>query len=148
MPSEEPETTPVWEIPNPPSSSKKPSNVKKRLLPFFGFFKKITGLLKLVKFRFGFPKGGFVFLGLGVGFVLLLFLFSYLKLIKAQVNLLFQPAVIEKEIEFTVSDKISEPDIGKKILPALEATTEVSGNKSDSVKGRKTVGEKAKGEVA
>lgn len=147
LPSEEPEITPVWEIPPPLSLSKKPLNVKKRLLPFLGFFKKITGLLKLVKFRFGFPKKGFVFFGLGLGFVLLLSLFSYLKLVRAQVNLLVQPVVIEKEIEFTVSDKISEPDIGKKILPALEVTTEISGNKSDSVKGRKTVGEKAKGEV-
>ena len=141
------ELVPVREIsPSPPASGETPV-IKRGPSPFVGFFKKLIGLVKPIRLRFNFPKKGIVFFGLGLGIVFLLLAFSYLKLVKAQVSLLVQPVSVEKEMEFTLSDKISQPDVEKKILPMFEMATEVSGNKSDGVKGRKTVGEKATGEV-
>lgn len=144
---EEQELIPVQEISTSPPVPRKTLIIKRGFSSFFGFLKKITGLVKPIRFRFNFPQKGIVFFGLGLSIVFLLLVFSYLKLVKAQVSLLVQPITVEKEIEFTLSDKISNPEVEKKILPIFEMTTEVSGNKSDGVKGRKTVGEKATGEV-
>lgn len=88
-------------------------------------------------------------------FLLLFSLISFLALIiggllilmKVEVKLLVYPQKIEKEFEFTVSSKVSAVDSEKMILPAEEVTVEISGEKVQNVTGRKTVGEKARGEV-
>ena len=79
-----------------------------------------------------------VFLLVGVG------MFSFTK---AEVKITVKPQKIEQEFEFTVSSKISQIDLEKMILPAREVVVEVSGNKTSTVNGKKTIGEKANGEV-
>lgn len=66
---------------------------------------------------------------------------------KAEVKLFVRPQKIEKEFEFTVSPKVDSVDKEKMIIPAKEISAEVSGKKSADVTGKKTVGEKAKGEI-
>ena len=66
---------------------------------------------------------------------------------KAEVRLFVHPQQIEKEFEFTVSSKTDSVDREKMIIPAKEISVDVSGNKSAEVTGKKTVGDKAKGEV-
>lgn len=120
------------------------------------FFKKIPEIVKKVISKTprrisvgkaGSPKKALFGFGLGFLVVFGFLLFSYLQIVKAEVNLQVKPATVETEIQFTISDQIDQPNISKKILPAKNMTTEVSGSMTAAVQGRKTIGEKAKGEV-
>lgn len=68
-------------------------------------------------------------------------------LAKAEVKIQVQPQKIDKEFDFTVSSKISEVDVEKMILPVRSLKVKVSDSKTADVLGKKTVGERAVGEV-
>lgn len=71
--------------------------------------------------------------------------FLFFQFAKAEIKVFVRPLVLEKEFDFTVSSKIQTVDPGKMEIPAQEVRTDVSGQKSAQVTGRKTVGDKAKG---
>lgn len=68
-------------------------------------------------------------------------------LARAEVTLFVQPRVTEKEFEFVPSSKASSIDFNKMIVPVESITVEVKGDKTAAVKGKKTVGDKATGEI-
>lgn len=129
-----------------PFSSLPEKKFKDKLLGIFRHVPKRSLKPSLEISRF-IPKKGLVFFGLGLAAIAGIFILCYSKIVKAQVNLLVQPAVAEKEIEFSVSNKIDKPDLEKKLLPLYFLTSEESGSKTAEVKGRKIVGDKASGEV-
>lgn len=89
------------------------------------------------------------FLGLVIVLAVIFVLFYLLltKVMKSEVKLMIKPAKIEGEFDFTVSTKSSSVNKEKMILPAKEISVDVSGEKESEVQGRKTIGEKATGEV-
>lgn len=96
----------------------------------------------------------FKFLGKGVlPFLLGIFLIAgllgvtYWGVVKAEVNLFVQPSRIEEEADFSVSTGASTISLEEMVLPAVEVSVEVSDNKQAEVKGKKTVGDKAGGEI-
>lgn len=110
----------------------------KGIKSFFGFFSI---------FRFGFLTksllpliAGILVIGIGTAAI-------YYKLVKAQVVFLVKPVRVEKELEFTLLSGGTKTDAEKMILPGLEISSEVSGKKTVDVKGKKTIGEKATGEI-
>ena len=88
-----------------------------------------------------------VLLGASLIFVLGMVFFGFWRFARAQVKIFVQPQRVDKEFEFSVSDEVGAVDSEKMIVPASEITTEISGSKAAEVKGKKTVGDKAKGEV-
>lgn len=96
---------------------------------------------------FGFLKKRFLPLLVGVFLIFALAGFAYYKLVKAEVVLRVEPLVIQKEIDFSVLANASSVDLEKMILPATEITADVAGVKEAAVRGRKTVGDKATGEI-
>lgn len=79
--------------------------------------------------------------------IFVLFYLLLARVIKSNVKLLVEPVKIEGEFDFTVSTKSPNVDKEKMILPAKEISVDVSGEKTTEVQGRKTIGEKATGEV-
>lgn len=80
----------------------------------------------------------FVLIGLGLG---------YWFLPKAEVTLFVTPKRLEKTLEFSVSQDISEIDVEKKLIPGRIHEIKVSGEKTAQTTGVKTVGDKARGLV-
>ena len=66
---------------------------------------------------------------------------------KATVKVLVQPKAFDKTEEITVDTSIKTMDADKKILPGTVVKTDVTGSQSAPTSGKKTVGDKAKGEV-
>ena len=105
----------------------------------------VAGLIKKV-FTF-FLRKGFLMI---IPVVLILLggvFFAMTGLTKASVKLFVQPKTIEKEFDFTVSSKVGLVDATSMTLPAKEVSVEVSSTKTTTVNGKKTVGDKAKGEL-
>ena len=93
------------------------------------------------------PRRGFVLAIGSLVFVIGMGFFSFWRFARAQVKVFVQPKRVEKEFEFSVSEAAGKVDSEKMVVPAREMTVEVSGSKTGEVKGKKTVGDKAKGEV-
>jgi len=66
---------------------------------------------------------------------------------KTEVILTLRPKIVEKSLVFRIDDKLSQIDTENKVLPARSISAQVSGSRSAAATGKKTVGEKAKGEV-
>ncbi|MCL5091098.1 MAG: baseplate J/gp47 family protein, partial [Patescibacteria group bacterium] len=81
----------------------------------------------------------FLTVGLAVAF--------FVSFVKAEVKVLAKSLTVEKEFDFTVSNKTNALDKEKMIVPAKEITAEISDDKTADVSGKKTVGDKARGEV-
>lgn len=95
------------------------------------------------------PGGGFrLFAILGV-FLLMLFGggIAYWYLPKAEVTIFVAPKVLEKSIELEISPSATSVDAAGKALPARSVDIPVSGDKTGSASGTKTVGDKSKGKV-
>jgi len=94
-------------------------------------------------------KTSFLFKGLFLGiFLLLIFSFlSFYFFAKSEVLLTVPKELLEEKLDFIINQDQEEVDVEQKIIPAKKISVEVSGNKKISVVGKKTVGEKAKGEV-
>jgi len=105
-------------------------------------------LSRLKNFLVFFFKKGFLIVVVAVVALLGTTFLIFTKIAKSEVKLVVQAQKIEKEFEFTVSAKENAVDSEKMILPGREISVEVSGEKSSGVKGKKTVGDKAKGEIS
>ena len=108
--------------------------------------RKIISLLK--SFLAFFSKKGFLIIFIVLAALLGIILLVFTKIAKSEVKLVVQGQKIEKEFEFTVLPGQTGVDAEKMILPGREISVEVSGEKSSGVKGKKTVGDKAKGEIS
>lgn len=111
----------------------------------FGILNKMKERLAGLKFPTGrrpLILGGAVFLLLiVVGFILWWFL------PKAVVTIYVAPKKLDEKITIFIDTKARSPDFEEKILPGKLIDTRVSGEKTKSTTGTKTVGEKAKGTV-
>lgn len=123
-----------------------------------GFNNKISGVFKFLKpgkmffalpqLSFGFlPRKGLSFALGGLFFLVLAVFFGFWQFTQAEVKIFIQPQKIDKEVEFTVSDEAETVDREKMIVPAREKNLRVLGEKTSNVTGKKTVGDKASGEV-
>ena len=108
--------------------------------------RKIISLLK--SFLAFFSKKGFLIIFIVLAALLGIILLVFTKIAKSEVKLVVQGQKIEKEFEFTVLPGQTGVDAEKMILPGREISVELSGSKSSDVKGKKTVGDKAKGEIS
>lgn len=123
--------------------------------PRTSFFKKFRfsliprELISLLKSLFGFfSKKGFLIIFIALIALLGIILLVFTKVARSEVKLVVQGQKIEKEFEFTVLPGQTGVDAEKMILPGREISVELSGSKSSEVKGKKTVGDKAKGEIS
>jgi len=80
-------------------------------------------------------------------FLIIITILSFYYLSKAYVYLTVATDQVIKEFEFQIDPNQKDLNFGQKIIPAEELSIEVVGSKTSSVTGKKTVGEKAKGEV-
>lgn len=88
-------------------------------------------------------------------FVPLFILFSLVVLVgvywwsipKVDITLYISPRVLQNELDLVLDENRSNSDIKNKVLAAKTMTTTISGEKSKSTTGTKTVGENAKGKV-
>jgi len=96
--------------------------------------------------KFVFPR--FIIFGVLI-IILIASIFSagFYFLCYADVRLLFQPLEAEKSLDFTISSKIQLVDKTKMVIPAKEVLINLTGESSSKVLGRKTVGDKAVGEI-
>lgn len=128
------------------------NNLKKVFLNIFGLIKRLFSFRKM---RMGgrnlpsLPSFSFKLL-LPLVFLLIIILggaFAFYKFSRAEIKIFVRPFVINKEVEFTVSSKIDQPDEAKMLIPARSVTAEVNGKKQTTVTGKKVVGDKATGEI-
>lgn len=123
----------------------------KKALPIFNSLKiALSGLkgIKLSKPKFKLKTRKGVFVIIGIFLITTCFvIFSFWNWAKAEVKIIVMPQRIDKEFEFTVSAEAEEVNFQKMLVPARKLTHQVSSSKSTEVTGKKTVGEKAKGEI-
>ena len=126
-----------------PQMTSTPQKLPSVKLPSFKL-PKLTFTLRLPKL----PK-----LGLVVILVLGLLLISggvavaYWFLPHATVKILVTPQNLDKTLTITVDEQAESVDADQKVLPGKTVTEEVKGGKDVTTSGKKTVGDKAKGEV-
>lgn len=108
-------------------------------------FKRVLKYVLSINPLFLFKKA--IIAPLGVLVVLSLILLGIFGTIKSEIRLLATPWKAEKEFNFIVSPQTTSVDAEKMILPAKEIIVDVSGEKKSNVTGKKTVGDKAKGEI-
>ncbi len=88
----------------------------------------------------------YILLGLSLALITGIFL-SFWFLPKATIIIAFEPKSLDKEFIVTLDSGLKSADYENKIIPAKALETETSGEKTIPTTGRKTVGDKAKGEV-
>ncbi len=120
------------------------------------FFQKfLTKLPVFSKPRFNFKKPGVSREGkksLIAGIVVLVlititFFALWWYLPSATAIIYISPQRLDERIEVTASPEVQELNVENRLLPAEKLTVSVSGEKTKSTTGTKTVGDKAKGEV-
>jgi len=123
-----------------------PATGKKKtfLAPFFFIKEKISG--------FSLPSfSGVPFWGIFAGVMILLLATAGVLFLwyipKAQVVVYVSPKPLEKDFSLTVDPNQEALDRQNLILPAKAIESESSGEKTAGTTGKKTVGDKAKGEV-
>ncbi len=106
------------------------------------FLSSLRNMIKLPQ------KRGTLFIGGGFALALLTAAFIlWVYLPKATVTIFVSPKKLEERVEVTLSPQAQSPDFSKGILPATLLKTQVSGEKTKTTSGTKTVGDKAKGTV-
>lgn len=130
--------------PVPRETVRKKVALFRKPLSIFSFFKKI----KLPRLRLGL-KFGKVPIIFAVAFLVVagLVLFSFWNWARAEVKIFVESQKIDKEFEFAVSEETEGVDFREMLVPARKLTHQVSGSKAATVTGKKTVGDKAKGEI-
>jgi len=123
---------------------KKDQTLFRKPLFIFSFFKKIK--LPRLKLGLKFRKLPIIFAAAFLAVVGLV-LFSFWNWARAEVKIFVEPQKIDKEFEFAVSEEIQEVDFQEMLVPARRLTHQVSSSKTATVTGKKTVGDKAKGEI-
>jgi len=99
----------------------------------FGFFSSFLRPLEI--------GGGIIFL---IALSLLFFLWN---IPQAKITVFFSPQVLEKELEIIIDPNQETIDEKNLILPGQVIEVEIGGEKNISTTGKKTVGEKARGEI-
>lgn len=143
----------------PPAPSPQPSQppkpvLEEKKLPRTGISLSgaLTNALKAIKL----PRPSFSFSGrrnlVGVVSVALLGIFlmgglAYWYLPRATVTVYVAPKRLERDISFTVNTETDVISNERRVVPGRFASAEISGEKTKSTTGTKTVGERAKGEV-
>jgi len=79
--------------------------------------------------------------------ILVIFFLSFYFLVKTEIILTIEPKVIEKSFVFEIDANKNQIDKEKMIIPARSVSVQVEGSKSTVATGKKTIGERAKGEV-
>lgn len=107
-------------------------------------FSKLATILPFFKGRTSLVIG----LVLGILFILGgIVLGAYWYLPQAQVALLVEPKILEKEFEIKLDPELATPDPVALALPAGSIEAEVEGEKTIGTTGTKLIGDPAKGEV-
>jgi hypothetical protein len=115
--------------------------------------KKTSLKLPKINFRFNFPKriklpklrlGPFGFIVLAVSPLLILFPFFFSK---ARITLFVAPYVFNKQIPVTLDSTIDELNTSKSLIPVTKKVLQVDTEASVKTTGKKTIGEKAKGQA-
>jgi len=107
-------------------------------------FSKLATILPFFKGRTSLVIG----LVLGILFILGgIVLGAYWYLPQAQVALLVEPKILEKEFEIKLDPELATPDPVALALPADSIEAEVEGEKTIGTTGTKLIGDPAKGEV-
>lgn len=103
--------------------------------------------LRLPHFSFSFPRVWW--LGLGALSLLLIggLVISYWRVPRATVRLKVQSQELVKSLEVMASPSAQAVDFERRIIPAVVIAVEERGEKSQETTGKKTVGEKARGQV-
>ncbi len=79
--------------------------------------------------------------------VVLILVGAYIFLPKAQVAILIDPKILEKEAQITADPKVTSVDENAKIIPGKLIETDESGTDKAPATGRKQIGDPAKGGV-
>jgi hypothetical protein len=127
-----------------PVRSERVKTARKMSLPNFAGLLSVFSKIKIPKFLGGktFLLGIAVFVVvLGGGFALWWFY------PKATVTVYVSPQTLEERIEIVVDPQADSPDVSARVLPGDELKTEISGEKTKSTTGTKTVGDKSKGKI-
>lgn len=136
--------------------NKKEKSKKIKLPNFTGVINKLAGIFaflklsRLKKTPLSFKNTGSKVFIFGILSFLLLAISGFAAwwyLPKASIVIYLSPKKLEETIEIKVDPSANSADISERILPAEKIETAVSGDKTKSSTGVKTVGEKAKGEV-
>lgn len=93
------------------------------------------------------PKNSFVFGLVGLALILVLGLVAWWVLPKATVTVYVSPKKVDAEETVFIDTKLSSTNFDKKTLSAKSVSTTVDGEKTASVTGTKTIGDRAKGSV-
>lgn len=95
--------------------------------------------------------GGFrkllAIIGVFLGILLVAGTLAYWYLPKAKVVIYIAPKILEKNIEFSVDQNLEVINNANKVVPGNIIEVQVSGDKTSSATGTKTVGERSRGQV-
>lgn len=100
----------------------------------------------LKRFLFGFNKLA-VIVGISIFLVVFGIIITAKRLPKATLHLTFQSQTLNHQAKVTVDPAASQVDPDHAVLPASPITVIKSGQKTAPATGKKTIGDKAKGEV-
>lgn len=81
------------------------------------------------------------------GAIVLLLVFAYWYLPRAEVIVYVSPQKLGKDINFTVKSGLSETDVAGKVIPGRTVEVSAVSDKRHDTTGNKTVGDAAKGQV-
>lgn len=134
------------------------SNVESVVVPSPQFSKPVKNKFALP--HFSFPKLSFSIRVpslpklklLGAVAVLLLVLIGgfvsvYWLLPKATITLLVSPQTLDRKEDITLDPSVTAANAEQKILPAKQISHEIEGTKEIKTTGKKTIGDRAKGEI-
>ncbi len=79
--------------------------------------------------------------------VIVLLAVAYLLLIKAEVTILVDPKILEKDAQVIADPKVKSVDEANKIIPGTIVETSVTGTAQGTATGQKAIGNAAKGTV-
>ncbi|MGB6839205.1 MAG: hypothetical protein WBD86_01095 [Microgenomates group bacterium] len=142
------------EVPTTRVQEKKPSSVLKKGL--------LSGILSKIKINISSLRSKIIMkpnlkgvsgkraLVIGGGFFLLILLIGFILwwyLPRATVTVYVSPKKLDEKVTILIDPNASSPDFVRGILPGEIVETTVSGEKTKSTTGTKTVGEKARGTV-
>lgn len=140
------------ELPEP--EAEEPEFVEKKKSIYSMLTNGISSVLKMSKKFLRFPKFNYhetkkkkLIILLSVFFITILAVFiSYIFLIKATVNILVEPKVVEEKQDITFSTK-TPTEVEKKTIIAQAIEINKTGKTTRKATGKKEIGEKAKGNI-
>lgn len=130
-----------------PESTKGAANYLQKIKTFFaGFWNKIFSMLSAPSKPSAMGGKSYTKIGIIIGVVSMAFGLFWWFYPKAKVTIYVTPQTYQQEVGIKFSTE-GDFDIDSATIPAEAISTEVSGDKTTSTTGVKTVGDKAKGSV-